>query len=203
MYGIRTIFLQEPDDAELSDEQETPHPDENPPGYQARQSPQQGTSTKPEGGTTSQQPKQEGSTNQQFQNNHVNSTHNAQQVQAPIVPHDQIVNQLNNQNNSQTGENPDTGEEEKKKTNKEWRTTLSHPHPTLQTEEGWDVNSCLNKFCTEHVPNFLYVLFWLFCMFYNLFYDEIPKLNDCIVKKNLIWTLCLISNVIYSGITAN
>lgn len=110
---------EEPDDAELSDEQETPHPDENPPGYQAHQSPQQGTSTKPEGGTTSQQPKQEGSTNQQFQNNHVNSTHNAQQVQTPIVPHDQIVNQLNNQNTSQTGENPDTGEEEKKKTNKE------------------------------------------------------------------------------------
>lgn len=129
MYDIRIVLLQEPDDAELSDEQETPHPDENPPGYQARQSPQQGTSTKPEGGTTSQQPKQEGSTNQQFQNNHVNSTHNTQQVQAPIVPHDQIVNQLNNQNNSQTGENPDTGEEEKKKTNKEWRTTLSHPHP--------------------------------------------------------------------------
>lgn len=47
------------------------------------------------------------------------------------------------------------------------------------------MNSCLNKFCTEHVPNFLYVLFWLFCMFYNLFYDEIPKLNDCIVKKIL------------------
>lgn len=119
MYDIGTVLLQEPDDAELSDEQETPHPDENPPGYQAHQSPQQGTSTKPEGGTTSQQPKQEGSTNQQFQNNHVNSTHNAQQVQTPIVPHDQIVNQLNNQNTSQTGENPDTGEEEKKKTNKE------------------------------------------------------------------------------------
>jgi hypothetical protein len=63
---------------------------------------------------TSQQ-KQEGSTNQQFQNNHMNSSHHSQQ---PVVPHDQIVNQLNNQNNSQTGENPDTGEEENK-TNKD------------------------------------------------------------------------------------
>lgn len=39
-------------------------------------------------------------------------------------------------------------------------------------------------------------------MFYNLFYDEIPKLNDFIVKK-ILFELCLISNVIYSGITAN
>lgn len=190
MYDIRTVLLQEPDDAELSDEQETPHPDENPPGYQARQSPQQGTSTKPEGGTTSQQPKQEGSTNQQFQNNHVNSTHNAQPVQAPIVPHDQIVNQLNNQNTSQTGENPDTGEEEKK-TNKEWRTTpsLTHSLPTLQTEGLGCVINCLNKFCTEHVPNFLYVWLWSFCMSYKLFYDEIPKLIDCVVWKSYLNSL--------------
>lgn len=107
-------FVKEPDDAELSDEQETPPSDENPPGYQAKKSPQQGTSSKSEMGTSQQ--KQDGSTNQQFQNNHMNSSHNSQQ---PVVPHDQIVNQLNNQNNSQTGENPDTGEEENK-TNKDW-----------------------------------------------------------------------------------
>lgn len=98
------ITLQEPEDSELTDEHESPHPDDQVPGYS-----QQGV-TSPQQGDKEKQPaqqNQEAPPKPHVQNNQVNTS----QPQQPIPPSNQINNQLNNQQQQQQ-QQPDTGEEE-------------------------------------------------------------------------------------------
>ena len=96
---LNYLFLTQEQEDELTDEQESPHPEEgvqtNPPSQHS------GVNSPPPVEKEKQPQNQEDPPKPHVQNNQVNSS----QSQQPIPPSNQINNQLNNQQ-------PDTGEEE-------------------------------------------------------------------------------------------